>query len=121
MARGFDQLSRRLLPSSEGLGAPPSVPGNSGPCPSSRGIDQISRATWAPGSSAHGVHQLSLPTWALLRWHVVLPAIPGESRSYPWNRGVDQLSRDSRERVQWSAVWTHCTGLLGLGSEGLLE
>ena len=83
----------RLVPTSEGLQVRPEFLGDSGPCPSTRGVDQLSRVTRArfqspavltcfpghigPLSKAHGFDQMSLATWPLVRGAAGSTSCPG--------------------------------------------
>ncbi len=121
MARGFDRHPGQIALVSEAPRSRPAGPVDSGPCPRSLGIDQISRATRArvpmPAGSTSCPCRLG-PCSDGTRFR---PALPGDSRSFPWDRSVDQLSWASREQMRHSAVWTRCPGRLGPGSDGPRE
>ena len=90
----------RLGPGSEGPRGQPALSGDSGLCPSARGVHQQSRVTCA---------QVAQPAKSTRYfWRLVpcsegprgLPAIPGPSGLGPRARGVDQMSRETRARVR---------------------
>ena len=90
----------RVAPGSEGPWVRPAVPDDSRPCPSSKGI-----------------HELSQTTHNLIRGPVLSPAGLDDSLLGLSSRGVDQLSRTSRAGVRGPAVLSSCPGRLGSGSE----
>ena len=72
----------RLILGSDGPWGCPELRVDSRPCPRARGVDQMSRETFARVKVVRG-----------------RPAIPPESGPGPKPRGVDQLSRVTRARV----------------------
>ena len=100
----------RLALVSEAPRGYPDVFGDSGPCPSVRGFDQVSRATRARDQ---GPTVTTRCPWILqpgsegLR---VRPAVPGRSPSGLMARRVDQMSRATRAWVLGTLGSTSCPG-----------
>ena len=97
----FTSSSGRVILGSDCPWGCPELRGDSRPCPSARGVDQMSRENFARVKVVRG-----------------RPAIPPESGPGPKPRGVDQLSRVTRARVPVPAVSPSCPGRLGTWSEG---
>ena len=92
----------RLASGSECLRVRPDVPGDLGPGPSARGVDQLSRLT---RESVQG------PRFR--------PDVPGNLAPCPRSRRVDQLSRTTQAHVRVLKVSTSCPSLLTIRSAGL--
>ena len=124
----------RLGPLPEGPLGRPALPGNSGLYPRPRGVDQLSRETWAfsrgpevstscPGPGAlvrRSMVSTSCPR-RLKRCSTGLqgrPPEPGDSRIGPRSHGVYQLSQATPSRFPGPTVLTSSSGRLILGSDG---
>ena len=88
----------------------PVVLGDSGPCPRSRGIDPLSRVTWAQvrGPSVYTNCPGMLGTGS--EGPRFLPAVPEDSHQCPSSRGFHQLSQATHDEVRGPAVSTSCPG-----------
>ena len=88
----------------------PVVLGDSGPCPRSRGIDPLSRVTWAqvrgPSVYINGPGMLGTGS----EGPRFLPAVPEDSHQCPSSRGFHQLSQATHDEVRGPAVSTSCPG-----------
>ncbi len=95
----------------------PVVLGDSGPCPRSRGIDPLSRVTWAQvrGPSVYTNCPGMLGTGS--EGPRFLPAVPEDSHQCPSSRGFHQLSQTTHDPFRWSAVSTSCPGRFRPGSD----
>ena len=119
----------RIALGSEGPQGRPSVPGDSGPGPRSRKVNQLSRAirasvrgpawsTICPGRLRFQCPRGLRPVLAglpLLRWHAVSTGIPGKLRSGLRPRGVDQQARLTRAHVPGPSGSTRYPGRPGPG------
>ena len=88
----------------------PVVLGDSGPCPRSRGIDPLSRVTWAqvrgPSVYTNGPGMLGTGS----EGPRFLPAVPEDSHQCPSSRGFHQLSQATHDEVRGPAMSTSCPG-----------
>ena len=75
------------------------LPGDSGPCPRSRSVDQMSRVT-GPVSEGPWGRPSVLGNSCSGPCLQIQPAVPDDSGPCPSSRGVDQLSRDTQASVQ---------------------
>ena len=86
---------------SEGPWVRPAPPGDSGPGPRARRVDQLSQETRVLSKVPRG-----------------RPAVPGHAGLCPRARGFDQLSQANRAWVRGPSGWTSCPGHLGPVPEG---
>ena len=82
-------------PESEGPRGRPAIPGDSGPCPRSRDVDQHSWATLARVRGTVGSTRCPGQLGLLSEVPRGPPALPGDWHSGPRARGIDQLSQSS--------------------------
>ena len=75
-----------------------------------RGVDQLSRVTWARARGPAGSTSCPQGHGPGSEGPRGRPALPGDSRSGPKARGGDQLSRVTRPRVRWPAWSISCPG-----------
>ena len=105
----------RLGPVSNGPRCRSAVPGDSGPCPRSRGVDQLSLMT----RTSVRVLEVSTSSPRLLTIQSEglrgRPAVLDDSRLGQIFRDVDQLSQTIRDRVRGPAGLTRCPGDSGPG------
>ena len=110
MAHGLNKLAwvtHALFQSSRNR---PVVLGDSGPCPRSRGIDPLSRVTWAQvrGPSVYTNCPGMLGTGS--EGPRFLPAVAEDSHQCPSSRGFHQLSQATHDEVRGPAMSTSCPG-----------
>ena len=108
----------RLELRSEGSRRRPAVPGNSGLCPRSRGLEQLSWQTWAPVRGTAGSTRSPGPLAICCEGPRRRPAVLSGSGRVPRARGVNQLSWAHRALFRGPALSTSTPGRLGLGSDG---
>ena len=118
MARGSTRSPGRLGPLSIDPLGRPSVPSESSPGQSARGVNQLSWAT--RGQFREPAVLTTSPRCLAIGCESsrCRPSLPGDSGPCPRSRRIDQVSRATRDQVPVPKLSTSCPGRLEPGSEG---
>ena len=107
-----------IWPGSQVLWGQPGVPGNSHSSLRARGVDQLSRASWALVRWSGRSMSFPGPLRPVSEGPRFRPALLGESRSALRANRFDPRSWLSRARALWPAGSTSCPGRFAPGSKG---
>ena len=115
-ARGFEQLSGQLRPTSLDLRCRPAAPGDSGQGPRSCTVDEHS---WATCTRVRGpAGSTSTPGRLALRSERPRdrPDLLGYSGPGPMAHKIDQIPREPHAQVRWPTGWSSSPGRLAIES-----